>query len=428
MKLGSGPAKSQRGDLAGATAALQFNADFRLLWNGLAVSQFGSAVGNTAVPVVAVSVLHASTFQVTLLAASAAVATALLALPIGAGVEFRAKRPTMIAADLFRLAATLSVPIAYLCHELTFAQLCVVAVLNGLLAIAFNSASQANLISLVRRDQLVDANGRLQSTNWLSLSVGPSLGGVLISAFNALSTMVIDAFSYAASAFTVWRIRTPEPAPARRDQNRSRWAELLGGLSFVAHDPVLRRLLISWIIFAGFAGATSPLTSLLYLRELHFSPWQYGLIMGLPSVAGFAGSRLTAAAGRRFGTVPALWLASLLRGPWYLPIAFATRGGIGVAMCCIGFSGVLFFSSLANSAMTGYRQLETPPELMSRVATLWSLATTVGQPLFILLGGALAELAGFRTALVVAALGILLSALILPRWPSGQARSAKEAF
>ncbi len=117
MRLSSGPSQ---GEPTGATAALKSNTDFRLLWNGLAVSQFGSATGNTALPVVAVSVLHCSTFQVAALAALTAIATALLALPIGAGVEFRAKRPTMIAADLSRLAATLSVPIAYLCHQLTF--------------------------------------------------------------------------------------------------------------------------------------------------------------------------------------------------------------------------------------------------------------------------------------------------------------------
>ena len=408
-------AKLGEPDLTAEPPGLRHNKDFRRLWNGLAVSQFGSAVGGTAVPVVAVTVLHATTVEVALLSASVAVTTALLALPIGTGVEFRAKRPVMIAADLFRLISVLSVPIAYLCHALTFVQLCVVAVANGLCQIAFNSASQANLVSLVGRDELIDANGRLQSTNWLSLSVGPSIGGVLISAFTALGALAVDGISYVASAVAVWRIATPEPAPPRRAADRSRRTELTEGLRYVLGDRVLRRLLLSWMVFAGFVGATSPLTNVLYLRELHFTAWQYGLIMGLPSVAGFLGSRVTATATRSLGPVQALWLASLLRGPWYLLIAFAMPGGIGVLLCCLGFSGVLFFSALANSAMTGYRQLRTPSELMTRVATLWSFATTVGQPAFILAGGVLAGEFGIKATLAMAATGIVASAMILPR-------------
>lgn len=62
----------------------------------------GSAVGAGALPLVAVLVLNATTLQVTLLAALSGIASAAIALPLGSLVEFLAKRPTMIAADLLR--------------------------------------------------------------------------------------------------------------------------------------------------------------------------------------------------------------------------------------------------------------------------------------------------------------------------------------
>jgi hypothetical protein len=43
--------------------------DFTLLWGGQAINMTGTQVSRLAVPLVALSVLHASAFQVSLLAA-----------------------------------------------------------------------------------------------------------------------------------------------------------------------------------------------------------------------------------------------------------------------------------------------------------------------------------------------------------------------
>ena len=77
--------------------------DFLLLWSGQTVSEMGSAVTVLALPLTAVVVLHASTFQVGLLSSAATVAFALIALPAGALVDRRAKRRVMIWCDLARM-------------------------------------------------------------------------------------------------------------------------------------------------------------------------------------------------------------------------------------------------------------------------------------------------------------------------------------
>ena len=389
--------------------------DFRRLWLGLTISQAGSAVGGTAVPVVAVTLLKSSTAQVSLLAAAAAVTAAMVALPAGAFVEFHRKRPLMVSADLIRFLALCSVPLAYACGVVSFGQLCVVAVLNSICQIVFTSASQANLVSLVSREQLVDANGRLQAGTWLGLSVGPSVGGVLITLFTAVGTMLVDGVSYLAGAAAVLAIRQAEPHPPARDRAASRWTEMGSGAGFVLGRADLRAMIVSWTLFAGCVGLSTPLTSVFYLRELRFAPWQFGIIMGLPSLAGFAGSRLSRVAVRRFGPLSTMRYASYFRTPGYVVITVAVPGAVGVTMCCLGFAALLFFSSLTNSAMTSYRQLQTPSELLSRVATFWSFATSVGQPVFIVLGGFLASVIGVRPALAVATAGIFVSATLLPR-------------
>ena len=167
--------------------------DFQRLWAGSAISQLGSAVGMVALPVIAVTVVEASTSQVALLAALTAITTALLAFPLGSHVEFRRKRPVMITADIVRFACLASVPIAAFLHALTFVQLCVIAVVNASCQIAFAAAAQAHLKALVSAERLIDANSRLESTRWLSVSVGPSIAGVLIGFLTAVGSLVADA-------------------------------------------------------------------------------------------------------------------------------------------------------------------------------------------------------------------------------------------
>ncbi|MFD0884922.1 MFS transporter [Streptosporangium algeriense] len=395
--------------------SLRGHADFQRLWTGLAISQLGSAVGMVALPVIAVTVVEASAFQVALLSALTAITTALLAFPLGDHVEFRRKRPVMIGADVIRFACLAGVPAAAALGLLTFTQLGVIAVVNAACQIAFAAAAQAHLKALVPAEQLIEANSRLESTRWLGVSAGPSLGGALIGLLTAVGSLIIDALSFLASAAAVKTLRTPEPPPPVRDERSSRRAELFAGWRFARGHPTLRPILTSWVTFAGASSMAASVSAVFYLRDLRFDAWQYGLLMGVPSLGGFLGARLAPRLTTRLGAVRALWWTSLLRGPWYFLIPAALPGTPGLLMCGFGFGMVLLFAGAANSTMAGYRQLQTPDHLMARVTTLWSFATTVTQPLFMLLGGLVATWAGTRAALFTAAGLMCAAAVLLPR-------------
>ena len=78
---------------------------FGWLWAAYTVSTFGTRLAFDAFPLIAVVVLHAGATEVALLAASGLAVGAVVAVPLGAWVEFRRKRPVMVAADLVRCAA-----------------------------------------------------------------------------------------------------------------------------------------------------------------------------------------------------------------------------------------------------------------------------------------------------------------------------------
>ncbi|MFI6484847.1 MFS transporter [Nonomuraea sp. NPDC050663] len=388
------------------------NPDFRRLWTGSAISQLGSAVGMVAIPIIAINQVRASPFQVALLGVLAAGTTAVLAFPIGRVIEFRRKRPVMIATDLARCLALLSLlPLPWV----TYPHLCLVAVINATGIVSHAAASQSHLKALVTREELIEANSRLESTRWLSISVGPSVGGALVGLFSATVVLLADALSFLASALAVRRLRTPEPDPPERVDGGSRREEIFAGWRFARGHRVLMPMLVSWVGFAGGSAMAAGVAAYFYLNDLGFTEWQYGLLMGVPSLGGFLGARLAPRLAVRLGQVRALWWASQLRGPWYFLIALAVPGPVGLAMCGVGFGMVLLFAGAANSTMTAYRQAVTPHELMSRVTALWAFATTVAQPLFMVLGGLLATWFDSRTTLLVATVVMCSAALRLPR-------------
>ncbi len=151
--------------------------DFRWLWGAYAVSAAGSAVGMGALPLIALLVLDSSAFQVSALVALSGVASALIALPLGARIEHWYKRPVMMSADLARCVLLASIPVAMAFDVLTFTQLCVVGVLQTAASVAFDAASGAHLKALVLPEHRLRANSLFETTNWVSVSAArPSAG------------------------------------------------------------------------------------------------------------------------------------------------------------------------------------------------------------------------------------------------------------
>jgi Na+/melibiose symporter-like transporter len=86
-------------DASRASTTLWRHRDFLLLWGGQAVSQAGSQVTVLALPLVAIVILHATTFQVGLLSAAVTSAYLLFALPAGVLADRMSKRRLMLWCD-----------------------------------------------------------------------------------------------------------------------------------------------------------------------------------------------------------------------------------------------------------------------------------------------------------------------------------------
>ena len=377
--------------------------DFLLLWAGQSVSEMGSAVTQLALPLTAVVILRASTFQIGLLTSAATVAFAVIALPAGALVDRWAKRRLMIWCDAARMLIIGSVPVAAALHLLTLGQLYAVAVTAGVGTVFFDVAYQSYLPVVVAREHLVDGNGKLGATQSFAQVAGPGLGGGLVGLVGAARALGADAISYAISVASLLAIRVREDAPADGDRAGLR-AEIAEGLSFVLRHPILRKIAACTGTANLFGSMGTALEIVFLIRVLRVRPADTGLLIAVASLGGVAGGVLAGRLSRRIGSARIIWFSMLVLGLPQLLIPLAAPGW-RVAAFAVGMAFFSFSAVVYNVAQVSYRQAICPPRLLGRMnaAIRWVVWGTL--PLGGVIGGALGTTIGVRPTFLIGLIG-----------------------
>jgi MFS family permease len=411
------------------TGGLWRHADFLKLWSAETISVFGTQISQLALPLVAILVLDASTFEVAALSTFEFLPFILFTLPAGVWVDRMRRRPMLIAGDLGRAALLLTIPAAHVADVLTLAQLFVVGFLVGICTVFFDVAYQSYLPSLVERDHIIEGNSKLEISRSAAQLSGPGLSGALVELFTAPYAILVDGLSYLGSAFFLFRIKTSEaaPRPERGEAERtSMWVELKEGLRFVLGNPNLRAQAGCTATSNLFGSVGFAVLLVFAVRELDLSAGLIGLALSI----GAAGSLLAALTARRisrrFGIGPTTIAASLLWGPGTLLFALAPVGTAAVpffvaGMVVLSFSGVTY-----NIVQVSYRQAICPPRLQGRMNSVMRFIVWGTIPVGTLTGGLLGTWVGLRETLVVSAVGGSLAALWIIFSPQRHLREMPE--
>jgi MFS family permease len=183
-------------------------------------SSFGTSISSVALPLVALSVPHASVFAVTMLTAAAWLPWLLVGLPAGAWLDRLPRRRIMMVADLVSLFG--SVPVAAALGWLTIAQLVVVALIAGTASVFFLTAYRAFLPALLDAGDLLEGNAKLQGSEQVTYIAGPAAAGLIAQATSAVGGVLADAMSFAVSAVGLVRVHATESGPADSPWTESR--------------------------------------------------------------------------------------------------------------------------------------------------------------------------------------------------------------
>jgi MFS family permease len=397
--------------------AARLGRSFGWLWAAYAASAYGTGLGFGALSLVAITVLHAGPAAVSAISAAGLAVGAVLALPLGAWMEPRRKRPVLVVTDLVRCAALASVPVAFALGWLGLAQLVVVAVVVATAKIGFNAAAGAHLKALVAPADLVVATSRFEATTWSATTLGPPLGGALVGLLGPVASVLANAAGHLLSALGIAAIPGREHRPARTGTHTPRARDLLDGWRHLLTHPTLRPLFLNTVLVNGLIMATEPLVAVLMLGELGFSPWQYGLAFAAPCLGGLLGSRLSPHLVPRYGQHRVLRVAGAVRACWPIGLALVAPGAPGLVLVLFVQFGLVTAIGVYNPVLAAHRLEHTPDDRAVRTLTAWSVTGTATIAALTGLWGLLGSAIGPRAAIAGAGVLLLATPALLPRGP-----------
>jgi len=386
------------------------HADFLKLWTADTVSQLGTQITFLALPFTAISVLHANAFQVGLLSAMEFLPFILVGLPAGVWVDRLRRRPILIAGDLGRAVILGFVPLAYGLHVLKMWQLYPVAFLTGICTVFFDVAYQSYLPSLVRRDQIVEGNAKLETSRAGAQLAGPAVAGGLIQLVTAPVAILADAISYLWSASWVFLIRRPEPpVEAEVHGRRSMRRGIAEGLRYVWHHALLRP--IAWCTATSnlFTSMLWAILVLFAVRELHMSAGLIGLALAIGNLGFLLGAIGARRIADRIGIGPAIIVSAAIFGPVNMLVPLATPSTGFAILVITSFVGGFFGMAVYNINQVSLRQAITPMRMQGRMNATMRFMVWGTMPIGALTGGVLGKAIGLRPTLWVAAIGGLFA-------------------
>jgi MFS family permease len=301
------------------------------------------------------------------------------------------RRRLMVGADLARAVVCLGF-LLIRTDSLVWLAFVLLAVMASFSA-AFEPASLAALPNLVEEEDLVTANALSGSLWGTMLAVGAALGGVVAAVFGRDTAFILDAVSFLASAWLIWRIRRPFAEQREAEDHAGVGEATVETIRFARKDHRVLALLavkFGW----GIAGGVLVLIPLLAHREYHAGDIGIGLLMASRGVGALIGPFLGRSAlgpqdRRIFGAIA---LALAVFGLGYTLLGLVP--GLLLAMPTVALAHV---GGGAQWTLSSYGlQRIVPDRIRGRIFAFDGMLVTLTFGLSSLLTGWLAESFGPR--------------------------------
>jgi len=380
---------------------LWHHGDFMKFWVGDTVTQFTGQVTALVLPTIAILTLGVTDFQLGLLNTLGFIAFPTLGLFAGVLLDRTQRKPVMVLANVIRLVTLATVPAAFLLGVLGLIQLYAVAFVMGVCTLFFDVGYQSFLPSLVKKEDVVEGNQKLQVSASAAQVVGPSVASGLMGLFGAALSAVADVFGFFVSVLMLTSIRKKELVSEHHSSKGQRhfFTELKEGVRVITCNKLL------WTQ-AGCTAMTNLGSNIFNVAILLYAYKVLGIsegIIGVPYSIGAVGflvgvlasSTVTNSLG--FGRSIALATASSFG---LLIVLFA---GAGNPVVVIGIA--FFISSLGipvyNINMVSLRQIITPNRLQGRMNATMRTIVWGTIPVGSFLGGVFSSSLGLVPTLVI---------------------------
>ncbi|MEJ5250735.1 MAG: MFS transporter [Chthonomonadetes bacterium] len=283
---------------APSAIALWQNTVYRSYWIGAFVSFLGSWMQTVAQGWVVYEITN-SKMLLGLLGFVGSLPTTLFSLFGGVVADrFEKRRLVLTTQSLFAVNAFI-LAMLVLSGRAEFWHIALIAMLNGFITAIDAPARQAMVMDLVG-EQFVTVGVAMNSAAFNTARIlGPAIAGKLIEMVNAGWCFFINAVSYVAIIFVLWRIPA---SPVQSSVERlSVWSELKEGLTYVYRDGLLRSLILLDCALSIFAMSYTTLMPVFARDVLQVGKQGLGNLFSATGLGALMGALILA---RVAGTVP----------------------------------------------------------------------------------------------------------------------------
>ncbi|MER7009385.1 MFS transporter [Dactylosporangium sp. NPDC000555] len=404
------------------------DADFVKFWSAETLSLVGAQVSLVAIPLLAVTTLSATPFEMGAVTAAQTAPFLLFTLLAGVWVDRVRRLPLLRAANFGRAVVYGVIPLAIVLDVMNIGLLGVLVFVGATLTVVFDLAYQSYLPSLVGRDHLIDANGRLEGSRSFAQAAGPGLGGLLVGVLTAPIAIVVDAATYLVSAATLLTVRHKEPTPEPEPGPQTSLLTQIGrGVRLAVSNTYLRALGAEAATYNLFNQMLWAVLILFLSRSLHLSALTIGIALSAEGVGALLGSTVAARLSRRHGLGRTL-IASIIvanLAPLLIP---AAGGGPVAAAVIVGLALFVNGAGLSIYAIQAIsvRQAAVSSDVLGRTNAGYRFAVTGAAAIGALIGGALGGWIGLRATMLIGGLGTLAAIWFVVRSPIPQLRDLTE--
>ncbi len=384
----------------GSLAPFQYPA-FRAIWTANLFSNVGATIQSVGAAWL-MTELTTSHVLIALVQASATIPILLLGMFAGAIADNFDRRRVMLAAQCGMLAVSGVLAALSYSGNIGPWSLLALTLMVGMGTALNGPAWQASVRLQVAQADLPQAISLNAVSFNLARSVGPAVGGILISLWSPSLAFAVNAVSYVGMIVVLALWRPDAPTPRREPM----LAAIARGIRFCAASSPIRKVLVRGLAIGLGVAGMQALTPSIARDMLGGSELDYGLMLGAFGIGSISAAMLVARIRRRFGSEAVVTGATLVFICALLVMASAS--GLPTALAAMFLGGIGWVSTMTslNVAM----QLRSPEDILGRCLSLYQAVTFGGMALGAWAWGTVADLASLPTAIHAAAawLGLTL--------------------
>ncbi|MBW3098771.1 MFS transporter [Pseudohoeflea sp. DP4N28-3] len=376
-----------------------------MLWGATMMSNLGTLVQTVGAGWLMTSIAT-SPVQVALVAGSNTLPIMLFALLAGALADSYDRRRIMLVAQIFMFVVSIALTAAAWLDLLTPWSLLAFTFLIGCGMAVHNPSWQSSVRDLVPREDVPSAVLMNSMGFNLMRSVGPALGGFIVSIAGAALAFAVNAASYIflIIALLAWR----SPANEQRLPREPFLLAVSAGIRYVAMSPNLLRVLARTFLFGFGAVAILALLPLVARQQLQGTAITFGILLGSYGVGAIGGALGSLWLRARFDNEQIIRAGFLAVSLAVMVLAVSSSLLIDCLVLLLAGAGWLSSLSLFNVSV----QLSTPRWVVGRALSIYQTCAFGGMAIGAWVWGAIAAEASLPAALMAAGLVLVGGAAV----------------